>query len=225
MVFILSFLKDSPRFFLCSRLPTTLLNVLFPDMHWHRYKSGEYRINDRSDIECLPPVFHCLDGFSAAAIHSLYYMSSHTHHPLPLSLCTAINILGLTWQLKPSDGPVLNNGLGAGLPVNSDVATLPSGGRGMNWSRHSPTFKRAQKRQKAGLGSGRHETFSRNHDATPCIFFVSCTQNALKIEKPAINMRLKLELIPSLCATELYFFPKWKHTLNEQPCLKSTRAL
>lgn len=148
------------KVFLCSRLPTTLFNVFFPDMHWHRYKSGEYgtgcRINDRSDIECLPPVFHSLDGFSAAAIHSLNYMSSHTHHPLPLSLCTAINILGLTWQLKPSDGPVLNNGLGAGLPVNSDVATLPSGGRGMNWSRHSPTFKPAQKRQKAGIGCGRH---------------------------------------------------------------------
>ncbi|KAM7389478.1 hypothetical protein PAMP_023454 [Pampus punctatissimus] len=47
-----------------------------------------------------------------------------------LSYFIAINLLGLTWQLKPSDGPVLNNGLGAGLPVNSDVATLPSGGRG-----------------------------------------------------------------------------------------------
>uniref|UniRef100_A0AAQ4RN81 Teneurin transmembrane protein 2 n=1 Tax=Gasterosteus aculeatus aculeatus TaxID=481459 RepID=A0AAQ4RN81_GASAC len=46
-----------------------------------------------------------------------------------LSYFIAINLLGLTWQLKPSDGPVLNNGLGAGLPVNSDVATLPSGGR------------------------------------------------------------------------------------------------
>lgn len=61
--------------FLWSSLPTTLFNLFFPDMHWHRYKSGEYgtgcRINDRSDIECLPPVFHCLDGFSAAAIHSL----------------------------------------------------------------------------------------------------------------------------------------------------------
>uniref|UniRef100_G3Q3K1 Teneurin transmembrane protein 2 n=1 Tax=Gasterosteus aculeatus aculeatus TaxID=481459 RepID=G3Q3K1_GASAC len=45
-----------------------------------------------------------------------------------LSYFIAINLLGLTWQLKPSDGPVLNNGLGAGLPVNSDVATLPSGG-------------------------------------------------------------------------------------------------
>lgn len=47
--------------------------------------------------------------------------------PLLLSVCAAINILGLTWQLKPSEGPVLNKGLGA---VNSDVATLPSGGRG-----------------------------------------------------------------------------------------------
>ncbi|XP_054594525.2 teneurin-2 isoform X1 [Nothobranchius furzeri] len=47
-----------------------------------------------------------------------------------LSYFIAINLLGLTWQLKPSDGPLLNNGLGAGLPVNSDVATLPSGGRG-----------------------------------------------------------------------------------------------
>ncbi|KAK7922544.1 hypothetical protein WMY93_009446 [Mugilogobius chulae] len=46
-----------------------------------------------------------------------------------LSYFIAINLLGLTWQLKPSDGPMLNNGLGAGLPVNSDVATLPSGGR------------------------------------------------------------------------------------------------
>uniref|UniRef100_A0A8C3AQH9 Teneurin transmembrane protein 2 n=1 Tax=Cyclopterus lumpus TaxID=8103 RepID=A0A8C3AQH9_CYCLU len=45
-----------------------------------------------------------------------------------LSYFIAINLLGLTWQLKASDSPVLNNGLGAGLPVNSDVATLPSGG-------------------------------------------------------------------------------------------------
>ncbi|XP_031714021.1 teneurin-2 [Anarrhichthys ocellatus] len=49
---------------------------------------------------------------------------------ISIPLCAAINLLGLTWKLKPSDGPVLNNGLGAGLPVNSDVATLPSGGRG-----------------------------------------------------------------------------------------------
>uniref|UniRef100_A0A4W5JL25 EGF-like domain-containing protein n=1 Tax=Hucho hucho TaxID=62062 RepID=A0A4W5JL25_9TELE len=47
----------------------------------------------------------------------------------------AINLLGLTWQLQPSEGPVLNNGLStAGLAVNSDVATLPSGGKGPNSS-------------------------------------------------------------------------------------------
>jgi len=41
-----------------------------------------------------------------------------------------MNLLGLNWQLKPVVGPMLNNGLGAGLPSNSDVATAPSGGRG-----------------------------------------------------------------------------------------------
>uniref|UniRef100_A0A672JS44 Teneurin-2 n=1 Tax=Salarias fasciatus TaxID=181472 RepID=A0A672JS44_SALFA len=56
-----------------------------------------------------------------------------------LSYFIAINLLGLTWQLKPSDGHVLNNGLEAGLPVNSDVATRPSGGRGMNDSTRSPS--------------------------------------------------------------------------------------
>uniref|UniRef100_A0A673WCY5 Teneurin transmembrane protein 2 n=1 Tax=Salmo trutta TaxID=8032 RepID=A0A673WCY5_SALTR len=47
-----------------------------------------------------------------------------------LSYFIAINLLDLTWHLQPSEGPVLNNGLStAGLAVNSDVATLPSGGR------------------------------------------------------------------------------------------------
>ncbi|KAK6298091.1 hypothetical protein J4Q44_G00311460 [Coregonus suidteri] len=57
----------------------------------------------------------------------------NTEHLVALSKPThslAINLLGLTWHLQPSEGPVLNNGLStAGLPVNSDVATLPSGGR------------------------------------------------------------------------------------------------
>ena len=67
--------------------------------------------------------------------------SSHSLPSLFLSLCAAINLLGLTWQLQPSDGPVLNNGMGAGLPVNSDVAPLPSGGRGMNCRTHIPLSK------------------------------------------------------------------------------------
>lgn len=86
-----------------------------------------------------PPLFLQPDELSGLAIHHSSHTSSHGLPPFSsLSLHTAINLLGLTWQLKPSDGPVLNNGLGAGLPVNSDVATLPSGGRGMNYSAHTP---------------------------------------------------------------------------------------
>ncbi|KAL1262489.1 hypothetical protein QQF64_007754 [Cirrhinus molitorella] len=48
-----------------------------------------------------------------------------------------MNLLGLNWQLKPVVGPMLNNGLGAGLPSNSDVATAPSGGRGPWAARNS----------------------------------------------------------------------------------------
>ncbi|KTG34070.1 hypothetical protein cypCar_00027860 [Cyprinus carpio] len=48
-----------------------------------------------------------------------------------------MNLLGLNWQLKPVVGPMLNNGLGAGLPSNSDAATAPSGGRGPWAARNS----------------------------------------------------------------------------------------
>ncbi|XP_057204974.1 teneurin-2 isoform X12 [Triplophysa rosa] len=54
-----------------------------------------------------------------------------------LSYFIAMNLLGLNWQLKPVVGPLLNNGLGAGLPSNSDVATAPSGGRGPWAARNS----------------------------------------------------------------------------------------
>uniref|UniRef100_A0A672SE34 Teneurin transmembrane protein 2 n=1 Tax=Sinocyclocheilus grahami TaxID=75366 RepID=A0A672SE34_SINGR len=54
-----------------------------------------------------------------------------------LSYFIAMNLLGLNWQLKPVVGPMLNNGLGAGLPSNSDVATAPSGGRGPWAARNS----------------------------------------------------------------------------------------
>ncbi|XP_069052190.1 teneurin-2 isoform X2 [Lepisosteus oculatus] len=47
-----------------------------------------------------------------------------------LSYFIAMNLLGLNWQLQPADGHVINNGLSTGLPGNSDVATVPSGGRG-----------------------------------------------------------------------------------------------
>lgn len=79
---------------------------------------------------------HRSDQMSLSHLSRLF---SHVHSLL-VSLCAAINLLGLTWQLKPSDGPLLNNGLGAGLPVNSDVATLPSGGRGMNCGARTDHF-------------------------------------------------------------------------------------
>ncbi|XP_064207985.1 teneurin-2-like isoform X3 [Anguilla rostrata] len=47
-----------------------------------------------------------------------------------LSYFIAMNLLGLNWQLKPATGHVISNGLSTGLPGNSDVATVPSGGRG-----------------------------------------------------------------------------------------------
>ncbi|RXM97462.1 Teneurin-2 [Acipenser ruthenus] len=52
---------------------------------------------------------------------------------LAVLLCyfIAMNLLGLNWQLQPADGHVINNGLSTGLPGNSDVATVPSGGRGI----------------------------------------------------------------------------------------------
>ena len=108
-------------------------------------------INDRSDLQGSTCLYFC----GAALFFKSWTCNKSTIQvicpltpPLPFSLffrsiplCAAINFLGLTWQLKSSDGPVLNNGLGTGLPVNSDVATLPSGGRGMNYSTNNPTLR------------------------------------------------------------------------------------
>ncbi|XP_049340437.1 teneurin-2 isoform X4 [Astyanax mexicanus] len=47
-----------------------------------------------------------------------------------LSYFIAMNLLGLNWQLKPVDGPMLNHGLGTGLPGNGEEAAVPPGGRG-----------------------------------------------------------------------------------------------
>uniref|UniRef100_A0AAR2JX92 Teneurin-2 n=1 Tax=Pygocentrus nattereri TaxID=42514 RepID=A0AAR2JX92_PYGNA len=47
-----------------------------------------------------------------------------------LSYFIAMNLLGLNWQLKPVDGPMLNHGLGTGLPGSTEEAAVPPGGRG-----------------------------------------------------------------------------------------------
>ncbi|XP_064422810.1 teneurin-2 isoform X2 [Latimeria chalumnae] len=47
-----------------------------------------------------------------------------------LAYFIAMHLLGLNWQLQPADGHTFNNGLRTGLPGSSDVATMPSGGKG-----------------------------------------------------------------------------------------------
>lgn len=50
-------------------------------------------------------------------------------------ILAALNVLGLTWQLKPVEAPVLSHGLGtAGMPGTNDDTTGPSGGRGKQHS-------------------------------------------------------------------------------------------
>ncbi len=43
---------------------------------------------------------------------------------------TALNLLGLNWRLKPTEGHLVNTGLSMSIPGIGDVATVPSGGRG-----------------------------------------------------------------------------------------------
>ncbi|KTF95575.1 hypothetical protein cypCar_00029456 [Cyprinus carpio] len=55
--------------------------------------------------------------------HVLFFNS------LFLSLA-ALNLLGLNWRLKPTEGHLVNTGLSMSIPGIGDVATVPSGGRG-----------------------------------------------------------------------------------------------
>lgn len=50
----------------------------------------------------------------------------------------ALNLLGLNWRLKPTNGHLVSTGLSTGIPSTGDVATVPSGGRGKNRSRSDP---------------------------------------------------------------------------------------
>uniref|UniRef100_A0A671NMG3 Teneurin-2 n=1 Tax=Sinocyclocheilus anshuiensis TaxID=1608454 RepID=A0A671NMG3_9TELE len=47
-----------------------------------------------------------------------------------LSYVIALNLLGLNWRLKPTEGHLVNTGLSMSIPGIGDVATVPSGGRG-----------------------------------------------------------------------------------------------
>ncbi|XP_039766060.1 teneurin-2 isoform X3 [Ornithorhynchus anatinus] len=54
-----------------------------------------------------------------------------------LAYFIAMHLLGLNWQLQPTDGHTFNNGIRTGLPGNDDVATMPSGGKGPWTSKNS----------------------------------------------------------------------------------------
>uniref|UniRef100_A0A8C2JHL3 Teneurin-2 n=1 Tax=Cyprinus carpio TaxID=7962 RepID=A0A8C2JHL3_CYPCA len=47
-----------------------------------------------------------------------------------LSYVIVLNLLGLNWRLKPTEGHLVNTGLSMSIPGIGDVATVPSGGRG-----------------------------------------------------------------------------------------------
>ncbi|GAA6079811.1 teneurin-2 isoform X1 [Tachysurus ichikawai] len=52
-----------------------------------------------------------------------------------LAVMLALNLLGLNWRLKPTNGHLVSTGLSTGIPSTGDVATVPSGGRGRNEKR------------------------------------------------------------------------------------------
>lgn len=60
---------------------------------------------------------------------------------LSLSLLPALNLLGLNWRLKPTNGHLVSTGLSTGIPSTGDVATVPSGGRGKNDSHSDPAVR------------------------------------------------------------------------------------
>ncbi|TSL04381.1 Teneurin-2 [Bagarius yarrelli] len=43
--------------------------------------------------------------------------------------CSALNLLGLNWRLKPTNGHLVSTSHSTGIPSTGDVATVPSGGR------------------------------------------------------------------------------------------------
>ncbi|KAG7464755.1 hypothetical protein MATL_G00168990 [Megalops atlanticus] len=79
----------------------------------------------RSAFKLKKPSKYC--SWKCAAVTAI---AAATLLAILLSYFIAMNLLGLNWQLQPADGHMINNGLSTGLPGNSDVATVPSGGRG-----------------------------------------------------------------------------------------------
>ncbi|XP_060741578.1 teneurin-2 [Tachysurus vachellii] len=87
----------------------------------------------RSAFKLKKPSKYC--SWKCAAVTAI---SAATLLAILLSYFIALNLLGLTWQLKPVEAPVLSHGLGtAGMPGTNDDTTGPSGGRGPGAFRNS----------------------------------------------------------------------------------------
>uniref|UniRef100_A0A3B3R151 Teneurin-2 n=1 Tax=Paramormyrops kingsleyae TaxID=1676925 RepID=A0A3B3R151_9TELE len=79
----------------------------------------------RSSFKLKKPSKYC--SWKCAAVSAI---TAATLLAVLLSYFIAMNLLGLNWRLQPSNAHVVSNRLGTQLPSNSDVTTLPSGGRG-----------------------------------------------------------------------------------------------
>ncbi|XP_062856489.1 teneurin-2 isoform X2 [Trichomycterus rosablanca] len=87
----------------------------------------------RSAFKLKKPSKYC--SWKCAAVTAI---AAATVLAILLSYFIALNLLGLTWQLKPVEAPVLSHGLGAaGMPGTSDDTTGPSGGRAPGAFRNS----------------------------------------------------------------------------------------
>uniref|UniRef100_A0A8C2HQ84 Teneurin-2 n=1 Tax=Cyprinus carpio TaxID=7962 RepID=A0A8C2HQ84_CYPCA len=115
----------------------------------------------RSAFKLKKPSKYC--SWKCAALSAI---AAATLLAILLSYFIAMNLLGLNWQLKPVVGPMLNNGLGAGLPSNSDVATASSGGRG---EQHRPWAARNSSIDTGSLEVGRRVT----QEVPPGVFWRS----------------------------------------------------
>uniref|UniRef100_A0A8C1Q571 Teneurin-2 n=1 Tax=Cyprinus carpio TaxID=7962 RepID=A0A8C1Q571_CYPCA len=79
-----------------------------------------------------------------------------------LSYVIVLNLLGLNWRLKPTEGHLVNTGLSMSIPGIGDVATVPSGGRGKS------------KKLNSSINSGELELGQRvSHDVPPGVFWRS----------------------------------------------------
>uniref|UniRef100_A0A673JQA4 Teneurin-2 n=1 Tax=Sinocyclocheilus rhinocerous TaxID=307959 RepID=A0A673JQA4_9TELE len=158
-------LQDS--WVLNSNVPLETRSVVtFCTQHiWVAFPKSKLRPYSRESPLQSPEAFLFLATFLFSFTCTVYTLSFPVSLYCSLSL-SAMNLLGLNWQLKPVVGPMLNNGLGAGLPSNSDAATAPSGSRG---EQHRPWAARNSSIDMGSLEVGRRVT----QEVPPGVFWRS----------------------------------------------------